>query len=319
VKVFVIGKVGNITHWVEDAVAGFRAAGHEVRLGVTRNPALSRPVGRLLLSAALGVPRARWIERDIRRFRPDIILAIMPYVMPPSIIERVAAMPDRPPLFGWEGDVFREPDRHIADLLDLVAYTDSECVELHRRMGFAARTILLPHAATPRPIDRVPPATARRNQMLFVASRTARRATLISGMAEPICLYGPGWRDFAAGSHEVHPTRVTDTRLARLYPAHLAALNITNEANLLAGLNQRNFTPYLSATPVLTDAQADLERCFDPCREVLVFRDRPELDDHYARLRRESGLANAIGQRGRARLLAEHLYAHRLQSLATHL
>ncbi len=315
-KIFVIGKVGNITHWVEDAVAGFRAAGHEVRLGVTRNPALSRPVGRLLLSPALGVPRARWIERGITRFQPDFILAIMPYVMPSSIIERIAAIPGRPPLFGWEGDVFREPDRHLADLLDVVAYTDSACVKLHEQMGFKARALFLPHAATPRPIDRVPPTCERRDRMVFVASVTKRRAALIGGMAEPICLYGPGWRDFSHAKHEVRPIRVSDARLARLYPAHLAALNIANEANLLAGLNQRNFTPYLSATPVLTDAQEDLERCFEPGREVLVFRDREELDDNYARLRREPGFADAIGQRGRVRVLAQHLYANRLQTLA---
>jgi spore maturation protein CgeB len=315
-KVLVLGKQGNITHWVEDAITGFRAAGHEVRLGITRNPALSRPIGRLLVSRALGVPRARWIERTIRSFRPDLILAIMPFVMPPALIERIAALPGRPPLFGWEGDLFHEADRLIADLLDVVAYTDSAFLPRHAELGFKARAVFLPHAATPRPIDRVPAPGTRRDRMVFVASVSPRRRALVAGLAEPIVLYGAGWRGLTAGGHEVHARRVSDGELARLYPAHLAALNITNEEHLLTGLNQRNFTPALSATPMLTDAQPDLERCFEPGSDVLVFRDAAELDALHARLRREPGFAEAVGQRGRARVLAEHGYGHRLATLA---
>jgi spore maturation protein CgeB len=315
-KVFLIGKRGNITHWVEDATAGLRAAGHEVWVGVTRNPALSRPVGRLLLSPALGVPRAVWIERAIRRVRPDIILAIMPYVMPPAILARVAAMPDRPPLVGWEGDVFGEPDRAIADMLDVMAYTDSALLPRHAALGFKARTLFLPHAASLRRFDQVRPIAQRANQMLFVASVTPRRRALIGGMAAPMALYGPGWRGFTAGRHAIYPRRVRNDQLAKLYAAHRAALNIPNELNVLAGLNQRNFTPYLSATPVLTEAQPDLERCFEPGREVLVFQDAAELDDLHARIRREPAFADSIGQRGRARVLAEHSYGHRLTTLA---
>jgi spore maturation protein CgeB len=315
-RIFLLGKLGNITHWVEDAAAAFRAAGHAVRLGVTRNPALSRPVERLLVAPALGVPRAVWIEAAIRRFRPDMILAIMPYVMPPAILQRVAAMRGRPPLFGWVGDVFGEADRATANLLDVVAYTDSELVRRHGALGFKARAVFLPHAATPRPTDRMPSPGERCPRMVFVASVTPRRRALVAGLAEPVALYGPGWRGFTAGGHEVHARRVSDARLSALYARHIAALNIANEQNVLAGLNQRNFTPCLTATPILTEAQPDLERCFEPGREVLVFRDAAELDAQHARLLREPGLAEAIGQRGRARVLAEHGYDRRLAVLA---
>jgi len=67
---------------------------------------------------------------------------------------------------------------------------------------------------------------------------------------------------------------------------------------------------------VLTDDQPDLARCFDLGREVLVYRDADELNDIHARLQREPGYAAAIGDRGRRRLLAEHTYAHRLDTLA---
>jgi spore maturation protein CgeB len=80
-------------------------------------------------------------------------------------------------------------------------------------------------------------------------------------------------------------------------------------------LNQRHFDPYLAATPVVSDDLPDLTRCFDPGTEVLVYRDAEELNELYARLRRDPGFAAAIGERGRRRVLAEHTYAHRLATL----
>jgi spore maturation protein CgeB len=315
-KIFIIGKLGNITHWVEDAAAGLKAAGHEVRIGVSRNPALSRPVERWLVSAALGVPRAGWLEAGIRRFRPDLIVALSPFVMPPAVLERVALMRDRPPLVGWEGDVFGEADRRIADLFDILAYTDSALPPRHAALGFKAPTLFLPHAVVAGRSQPVPPQQRRRAEMVFVASVTPRRRQIVAEIAEPIALYGPGWRGLVAGGHRIYPRRIGNAQLTRVYALYRAALNIPNELNVLGGLNQRNFTPYLSATPVLTEAQPDLERCFEPGHEVLVFHDAAELDALHARLTREPTYAEAIGARGRARVLAEHSYGHRLATVA---
>jgi hypothetical protein len=60
-KIFVLGKIGSVVHWAEDAVAGFRAAGHDVRFGVTRNPRLNKAIEQLLFATCLGVPRAKRI------------------------------------------------------------------------------------------------------------------------------------------------------------------------------------------------------------------------------------------------------------------
>ena len=103
--------------------------------------------------------------------------------------------------------------------------------------------------------------------------------------------------------------------LGAIYRSATAALNVRNEHNVLNGLNQRHFDPYLAATPVVSDDLADLNRCFDPGTEVLVYHDPGELNDLYARLRRDPGFATAIGAQGRRRVLAEHTYAHRLAAL----
>ena len=96
-KVFVVGKRGSVTHWAEDAVAGFRAAGHVVAFGSTRNPGLHRSVERILLAGWAGVPRAAFLGRAIARFAPDLILVVTAYHTPLPLLEHIAALPNRPP------------------------------------------------------------------------------------------------------------------------------------------------------------------------------------------------------------------------------
>jgi spore maturation protein CgeB len=294
-RIFILGKRGSVVHWAEDCIAAFRAAGHEVRFGVTRDPRLNPAIERILLA-----PRARQFARTITRFSPSLILAIAPYQMPLAILEHVARMTRRPPLLGWVGDTFTATSARHADLFDAVGYTDTGLLAAHRRFGWTAPAAYLPHAANPR-LDRgVADRVARHRDMVFVASPTPHRRELISQVRTPMRLFGIGWTPQLPAGHVIDPRHVGIDELAAIYRAPVAVLNIRNENNVLAGLNQRHFDPYLAATPVVSDDQADLPCCFD---------------DVYARIRREPGHAATIGENGRRRVLAEHTYEHRLAAL----
>jgi len=315
-RVFVLGKRGSIVHLAEDSVAGFRAAGHDVRLGITRDPRLNRSIDALLASRRLGVPRAALIVGAIARFAPELIVTISPYLMPPSILERVAAMPGRAPLVGWVGDRFGAEVRAIAELHDAVAYSDTGLLALHQSFGFRPRAAYLPYAANPRLDAAVPDPQERRPELVFVANPTSLRREIVGQISAPISLYGEGWRPLGPMAHHIDARRVGVVELGRIYRSYLAVLNIRNEVNVLGGLNQRHFDPYVSATPVLSDDQPDIAQCFEPAREMLIYRDTGELNEAYARLKREPTFAQTVGERGQRRVLAEHTYAHRLEALA---
>jgi spore maturation protein CgeB len=309
VKLFVLGKRGSIVRWFEDSVIGFRAAGHDVRCATTRDSRLSRGV-----DAALLAPRAAWIRHQIERFRPDRIIAILPYPMPGAILREVAGLKGRPPILGWVGDLFSAADQGHADLLDGVAYTDTGLLKLHHAFGFKPPAIYLPHAASPR-LGPGPDHADRRQQMVMVANPTPHRQYVVDRIDSPMRLFGPGWTQSPSGRHDIHARRVGTSELRDLYRSHRAVLNIRNESNVLLGLNQRHFDPYLAATPVVSDDQADVVECFEPGAEMLVYRDADGLNEIYARLRREPGFARAIGEKGRRRVLHEHTYQQRLAAL----
>jgi spore maturation protein CgeB len=307
VKILLIGKRGSITHWLEDAAAAFRAEGHDVRGAAVRRPWLNARV-----EAALVEPLAEAMAKTAARLAPDLILAVGGFHAPAPFLQRLSALAGRPPLAGWVGDLFDETAREAAALYDLVAYTDSGLVARHERLGFASRAIFLPHAAN-LAAAAAPLVTTRAPRMVFVANATPGRLAVVAAVSAPVAVYGPGWT--RAAPHHIHPGRIAHAAVAGLYARHLAALNVRNEKNVLLGLNQRSFDPYLSATPLVTDDQADLDRCFDPGSEVLVWRDVRELNAAYERLLRFPEEAARIGEAGRRRVLAEHGYAHRLARL----
>lgn len=307
-KILLIGKTGSVTHWLEDAAVGFRAEGHVVAVGAVRRSWLA--VG---VEDALIEPLAEAMARRAVRFAPDLVLAIGGFHVPLPFLRRLAGLPGRPPLAGWVGDVFDETRVEAASLYDLVAYTDSGLLARHQSLAFRSRAIFLPHAAARGRMS--PNAGERAPRMVMVANATAGRIAAVSALAAPMAIHGPGWPRAALGRHEVHPGRVAHAKLASLYARHMAVLNIRNEHNVLAGLNQRSFDPCLSGTAVVSDAQADLELCFAPGSEVLVWRDVDDLNAVYDRLRRCPEDAVRIGEAGRRRVLAEHGFEHRLATL----
>lgn len=314
-KVLLVGKRASVTHWLEDCAAAWRADGHDLRVEASRDPRVHPAIETVLLDPRLGAPLAAGIARRARRFAPDLIVAVGAYHVPAPVLERLAGLPGRPPLVGWVGDLFCPEAARLAALFDTVAYTDSGLVALHERLGFAAPAKFLPHAINPYAATPDLGSAARRDRLVFVANPTRHRRQIVARISSPIALYGRGWTRLSKVDHQIVARRVPPGELQGLYGRHLAALNIRNEHNVVCGLNQRNFDPYLTWTPVVTDDQGDLARCFEPGREVLVYRDVSELNDIHARLRREPGYAADIGRAGRARVLEHHTYGRRLETL----
>jgi spore maturation protein CgeB len=312
-RLFLLGKSGSVTHWLEDAAHAFAALGHAVSVGFVRRPWLPRAV-----ETALAEPIGAALARRVRRLQPELILAIGALHVPRAVLEPIAGLPGRAPLLGWVGDVFEPDARSLADLYDAIAYTDSGLMARHQALGFRAPSLYLPHAADPS--GAWPHAGDRRSpRMVFIGNPTPGRRSVVSAIERPVTLYGPGWTRADGIHHEIHARRTPPQALRRIYGGHLAALNMRNERNVLAGLNQRNFDPCLAGAVLVTDDQPDLGLCFEPGHEVAVWRDAADLNGVYDRLLRDPAQAAALAERGRRRVLADHTYGARLEALRTRL
>jgi spore maturation protein CgeB len=219
-------------------------------------------------------------------------------------------------MVAWIGDTFTDRGSEIANLFDLIAYTDTGLVEAHARSGFRSASAFVP-LGTSRAAAAENARTARIPALAFVAVPTPNRREFLADVADPVAVFGPGWQHATELTrHKRDARRIAAPELATIYASHIGVLNIRHGTNVIHGLNHRHFAPYMQGTAVVTDAQPDIPHCFEAGKEILIYHDADELNCLYTALRRDPAKAVAIGMAGRRRVLACHTYAHRLATMA---
>jgi spore maturation protein CgeB len=151
--------------------------------------------------------------------------------------------------------------------------------------------------------NRLPDREARVDEFFFGAARRAGGQDFLLG--------GSGWDD--------KPMPQNVRYLGHVYTRDHNALN--NSAKAVLNINRESMARYGASPPtrifeaagagacVITDAWPGIEQFLAPGREILTAENGEEVAAHVARLSREE--ARLMGEMARARVLAEHTYAHR--------
>ena len=316
VRILLLGKRGSLVLWLENLARACRRLGHATRVfAINGNSLASRLRVKWQGRAAAN---AGWMlagfERTLADFRPDLIVVAGVFGVPLEYYRILREWPRRPAIAGLVGDRFSADGRERANHCDRLYYTDTRFFKDAGEAGITATGRYLPLAVDPELFR--PGAGPRRAEVLFVASRTEFREAVVRGLEAPARIVGTDWSALARdGFHRVQNRKIGRPWLIRLYQRHLAVLNVRNEANVEHGLNQRSFEPLACGAVVLNDDLVDLPCSFEPGREILVYRDREELNALVARLRREPGFGTRVAEAGRRRVLAEHTYAHRIRAI----
>lgn len=143
---------------------------------------------------------------------------------------------------------------------------------------------------------------------LDCVARTLPFAPLIAG--------DPGWRELlpAVPGLRLHPEIGYYEELPGFYPQSDVNFNCTS-VQMKGAVNQRVFDVPAAGAFLLTDRRAQLESMFEPGREIALFESPEEVPELLARYLADAPARRRIAQAGRARVLAEHTYEHRLRSL----
>lgn len=131
----------------------------------------------------------------------------------------------------------------------------------------------------------------------------------------PLLVGDPGWHELLPeGGWTYHRELNYYADLPLFYPATRVNFNCTSQ-QMKGAVNQRVFDVPVCGGFLLTDHRRQMEALFEPGREIVCYREPGEIPDlvrHY--LRRDSERAG-ITAAARSRILAEHTYDLRLQSL----
>ncbi len=314
-RILLLGKRGSLVQWLENLHQSSARLGYPTRTFAINGESWGARIRAKWegSSAATSPWMLARFERALHDFHPDLVLVVGVFGVPLEYYRILRDQPWRPLIAGLVGDRF-PPDQERADRCDRLYFTDSYFFQLAAAAGFATPSHYLPLAVDPEAFR--PGQMRRRAELLFIASRTEFREAVVRGLDTPAYIIGTDWSALAReGFHRVHNRKIGRGVVIRRYQRHQAVLNANNEANTAYGLNQRSFEPLACGAVVINDDLLDLPRCFEPGREILVYRNRDELNALVARLRREPDWGAQIAAAGRRRVLAEHTYGHRIRAI----
>lgn len=134
---------------------------------------------------------------------------------------------------------------------------------------------------------------------------------------KPLIVGDPGWKIALKKAPPVwtwHPELSYYTELPHFYPRCAINFNCTSK-QMKGAVNQRIFDVPATGAFVLTDWREQMENLFEPGREIIFYRDPGEIPDlvsHYLAAPRER---EKISRAARKRILRDHTYTRRLQTL----
>ncbi|HZP66318.1 MAG TPA: glycosyltransferase [Rudaea sp.] len=270
--------------------------------------ALERAAGADVVVKASGIGVAdALLEREVLRLKRDGAIVAFWDVDAPATLERIEADP---------ADAFRA----LIPSYDLVfTYGGGpRVVAAYRRFGardcvpiYNALDPDVHHPANADPRfaadlgflgNRLPDREARVDEFFFAAARRTPERTFVLG--------GAGWDDAVPGN--VRRLGHVSTNDHNAFNSSVRmVLNINRESMARFGWSPptRVFEAGGAGACLIVDAWEGIEEFLDPGREVLVARNGAEVAHYVEAI--DAAHARRIGERARARLIAQHTYAQR--------
>jgi spore maturation protein CgeB len=147
------------------------------------------------------------------------------------------------------------------------------------------------------------------------------RFSCVSGMLPfaPLIAGDPGWMDLFAENGTTlawhyHPEMNYYSDLPRFYPYAAVNFNCTSK-QMKGAVNQRVFDVPATGAFLLTDYREQVERLFEPGREIICYHSPEEAADLARHYLARPGARRSVAQAARQRVLAEHSYEHRVREL----
>ena len=198
-------------------------------------------------------------------------------------------------------------------------------VTAYERLG-ARRCVPIYNALDPTTHHPVPPDPRFEGDLGFLGNRLPDRERRVEDFFlaaaaqlpdRRFLLGGNGWADKPMPGNVAYLGHVYTRDHNAFNVTPRAVLNISRDSMAAYGFSPatRVFEAAGAGACLITDAWEGLAQFLEPEREVLVARGGDDVAEHVRRL--TAPAARAIGERARARVLAEHTYAHRAIDVET--
>ncbi len=337
IRVLVVGPLyGGTLEIAGYAARAFRSLGHEAEWmdfskmagpfhavnDITQESAHRSKLHSLYAQFCAGAVVARAID-----YKPDLVFALAQAPLIPEALDELRR--HGIPAAFW----FVEDFKHMAYWKGLVSRYDAvfpfqagACIEEMETAG-ARNVHYLPAAADPeihRPVALSPEdQQAFGSDVSFMGAAYYNRRRLLAGLIDfDFKIWGEGWPDAGplAGAVQRNGARITAEDAIRIYNAAKVNVNLHSSAyhegvNPVGdSVNPRTFEIAACGGFQLVDRRSLLPDLFGE-DEMATFEDLEKLRDGARRYLADPDARAEVAERARARVLAEHTYAHRMAEM----
>ena len=132
----------------------------------------------------------------------------------------------------------------------------------------------------------------------------------------PLIIGDKGWKTLLGGCRPWHYHSELNyySDLPRLYPCATINFNCTSK-QMKGAVNQRVFDVPATESFLLTDYREQMENLFEPGREIICYHSQEEAEALAREYLARPDARRAVALAARKRILAEHTYEHRIQTL----
>jgi spore maturation protein CgeB len=322
VRVSILGKNNSILSWREDLSDAFQSLKVDARIHNLQSESVPEYVEEFFTKRRqlLNTSTSSRIARELKEYRPDLVIIMNKAGLSSHANEKWRkVLPATVPIIGWICDRMKRFPLEQEPNLDGLYYFDSASKQVMEKAYVKTdiKIRCLPLAASPKrfgyaeiPFENLIP------ELVFVGNCTpVRREEILSyrAIGGKIQVYGPNSEGLTLSSN----CRIFNSdEQATLYRKHFACFNPPQPTNTLHGLNLRAFEiPLCGGIGTYPSSAEDLSRCFEPGKEVIAYNSLSDLKDQIDVLTTDSARYIAIREAGRQRVLQEHTFVHRAQTI----
>lgn len=295
-NILVVGKKNHI-HWPLYVARGFEQGGHNVSLFYYNEYTLLDRFHQLLLNKNNDTHR---FESELKKRKPTLVFFVSAFFIPLEFYK--IAKQHNTATIGWVGDVFNEDKLVYKNFIDKLYVFDSSLIPLSNDMGFNNVALL---QVGYDPFIHKNKNLLRNKSINFIGSFSREREDILKQLHKyNLELYGIKWNKMqSTPKHwKVQNKKINPIALAHIYNTTLSSLNIKQPQNVSDGVNMRIFETLGCGSCMITDYVKDIELCFEPNKEILVYRSTEELLDILEKIQYDHSFLQEIVNNGQNRI-----------------
>ncbi|WP_024954285.1 glycosyltransferase [Sulfurospirillum arcachonense] len=301
-KILIIGKQNHLG-WIEHTINGFLSNNYEVKHFFTNKLSLKNT---FLKSIYKGIKKDDLslqldeLDNLIKNFKPNIAVFVGAFFVDKELF--ALCKEKKIITIGWVGDLFYEDKTTYVDILDFLYVSDSAFIENAKNYGFKNVNLLQFGYDENLHINNN---IIRNNSINFVGSFTRERDLAFQKISNyPMQIHGTKWEKLNNISQKwnISNKKVSQQKIVNIYNSTLATLNVAQKENIINMANMRCFEATACGSCLINDNVKDIELCFEPEKEILIYNSLEELEGIVEKLQKDNFFAKKIAKNGEKRV-----------------